>query len=173
MEIDFQKHEIRPSALIYMHPNQVHRILAFENVRLSCLAMTNEQLNPEYLKLLEEITPVVPLALNEASFSIVSNAAALCLQLAERKQDKLYHSFLKDSCNALVALVISIYTARSKPGDRLSRFETVTKTFLKLLERDYTEVKTPSAYAQKLHLSAHYLNECVKNTTGHTVSYHI
>ena len=34
-------------------------------------------------------------------------------------------------------------------------------------------MKSPSEYADKLNLSTAYLNECVKNTTGYSVSYHI
>jgi AraC family transcriptional activator of pobA len=34
-------------------------------------------------------------------------------------------------------------------------------------------VKSPTAYAKKLNISTPYLNECVKNATGFSVSYHI
>jgi len=41
------------------------------------------------------------------------------------------------------------------------------------LERDFVTVKRPTEYAQQLNISSPYLNECVKKTTGHSVSYHI
>jgi len=140
---------------------------------VSSWAIDNENLNPEYLKLLENITPAKPLVLEKETFFIISEAAALCLKLFARKNNKLYHSLLKDSCNALVALVISYYLEQTNPAGKLSRFEIVTKAFRELLKHNYTTAKRPAAYAQKLNISTPYLNECVKNTTGYSVSYHI
>ena len=173
IEIDFQTHTIEPSSVIYMHPDQVHRMLAFENVTVSSWAINNENLNPDYLKLLEEITPAKPLVLTAETFSIISEAVSLVIKFSERKNDKLYHSLLKDSCNALIALVISQYLAEAKPADKFSRFDTITKAFRELLEPSYTKEKRPAAYSQKLNISTAYLNECVKNTTGYSVSHHI
>lgn len=173
IEIDFQKYEIKPSSVIYMHPDQVHRMLAFDNVTVSSWAINNESLNPEYLKLLEEITPAKPLVLDEETFSVFSGTVLLLIKFSERKNDKLYHSLLKDSCNALVALVISQFLKTAKSTDKLSRFEIVTKAFKELLERNYTTVKSPAEYARKLNVSTPYLNECIKNTTGYSVSHHI
>ncbi|GLU52212.1 AraC family transcriptional regulator [Dyadobacter frigoris] len=171
IEIDFQKYKIMPSSVIYMHPDQVHRMIAFENVTVSSWAINNENLNPEYLKLLEDITPAKPLALDEETFSIISEAVSLGIKFSERKNDKLYHSLLKDSCNALVALVVSQYLEQSKSNDRLSRFEIITKAFREMLERDFITAKKPTEYAQTLNISTSYLNECVKNTTGYSVSH--
>lgn len=173
IEIDFQKYKIKPSSVIYIHPNQVHRTKAFKSVTVSSWALNNENLNPKYLKLLEGITPAKPLVLNKETFSIISEAVSLFIKFSERKNDKLYHSLLKDSCNALVALVASQYLEQSKSADKLSRFEIVTKSFNKILEHNYTTAKRPAAYAQKLNISTPYLNECVKHTTGCSVSHHI
>ncbi|MBB6130618.1 helix-turn-helix domain-containing protein [Mucilaginibacter lappiensis] len=172
-EIDFQKFKIENSSVVYVHPNQVHRLIAFENVTLSFWAISNEDLNPEYLKLLEEITPAKPLSLEKETFSVISEAVSLCIKLSERNHEKLYHSLLKDSCNTLVALVASQYLAQAKSGETLSRFDVMTKAFKAILERNFVTAKKPAEYAQALHISSSYLNECVKNTTGYPVSHHI
>ncbi len=173
IEIDFQKYIIKSPAVIYLHPDQVHRTTVFKNITVSSWAINNENLNPEYLALLEDITSAKPLVLQKETFAIISEAVSLCIKFSEQKKEKLYHSLLKDSCNALVALVLSQYLKLAKSADKLSRFEMVTKTFKKMLERDYTTAKRPAEYAQKLNISAPYLNECVKHTTGFSVSYHI
>ncbi|WP_221390917.1 helix-turn-helix transcriptional regulator [Dyadobacter sp. NIV53] len=173
IEIDFKKYTIEPSSIIYMHPDQVHRMLTFENVTVSSWGINNENLNPEYLKLLEEITPAKPLLLNKVTFSIFSEAVSLCIKFSQRKNDKLYHLLLKDSCNALVALVVSQYMEQAKSPDKFTRFEIVTKAFREALERDFITVKKPTEYAETLNISTPYLNECVKNTTGFSVSHHI
>ena len=173
IEIDFEKYIIKPSSVIYIHPNQVHHTVTTENVIVSCWAINNENLNAEYLKLLEEITPVKPLALEKEIFSVISEAVSLGLQFSELKSDKLYHSLLKDSCNALVALVISQYLKNASSTDKISRFEVITKTFRTLLEKNYTTLKRPADYSKKLNISTPYLNECIKNATGFSVSHHI
>ena len=73
----------------------------------------------------------------------------------------------------MVGLVISQYMEQVKPLDKLSRMEVVAKTFREALERHFITAKRPAEYAAQLNISAPYLNECVKATTGHPVSYHI
>jgi AraC-like DNA-binding protein/mannose-6-phosphate isomerase-like protein (cupin superfamily) len=173
IDIDFQNYTITAPSVIYVHPNQVHQTMLSGKVVVSNWAITNDNLNPQYLKLLEDITPARPLALQKETFAIICEAVSLCLKFSKRKNDKLYHSLLKDSCNALVALVASQYLEAARPADRLSRCEIIAKSFRAMLEGNYTTAKRPAAYAQKLSISAPYLNECVKKTTGHAVSYHI
>jgi len=173
IEIDFQKHEIQSSSVIYVHPDQVHRIGPFENITAGFLAINNENLNSEYLNLLEDIAPAKPLLLNKETFCAISEAILLSVKLSERHHEKLYHSLLKDSCNTLVALIASQYLEQSKSTDTLSRLEIITKAFKALLDRNFISNKKPAEYAQVLNISTAYLNECVKNTTGHSVSSHI
>jgi AraC-like DNA-binding protein/mannose-6-phosphate isomerase-like protein (cupin superfamily) len=173
IDIDFKKHKVNAPSVVYMHPDQVHLITEFDNVTVSSWSINNESLNPDYLKLLEAITPTQPLALSEKTFPILSEAVSLIMKFSERKTDKLYHSLVKDSCNALIALVISQFLAADKPTDKLSRFDAVTKAFRDLLDHNYTTVKRPTDYAQQLNISTAYLNECVKNATGYSVSHHI
>lgn len=173
IEIDFEAHIIKAPSVIYIHPNQVHTTTAFEDITVASWSIANENLNAEYLKLLESIAPTLPMPLEKDQFLLISDAASMCIRLNEKKGDKLYASFLNDSCNALIGLVISRYLAEGKHKEKLSRFETISKAFNELLERHYITNKRPSAYAQLLNVSTPYLNECVKNATGHAVSYHI
>jgi len=173
LDIDFQNFIITAPSIIYIHPDQVHRTITSENVIVSSWAISNESLSPGYLKLLQDITPAKPLILTNEMFLMLSHAISVFIKFTERKNDKLYHAVLKDSCNTLVALVISEYLEQSKSTDNPARFETITKSFRQLLENNYTTIKRPAAYAQKLHLSTPYLNECIKTTTGFSVSYHI
>ena len=173
IEIDFQKHKIKAPALIYIHPNQVHRLIKFENATFGTWMITSENLHQEYIRLLEDLTPVKFLSLKKEPLSIISEMLSLCINFSERKDEKLYYSILKESCNTLVALVISQYLSLSKSTDQISRFTVITKAFKLSLEQNYIEIKSPAEYAKNLNISTAYLNECVKTTTGHPVSYHI
>lgn len=173
IEIDFKRYVVNPSSVVFIRQNQVHRILAFNNAAVSMWAISNENLNPEYLKLLEDITPAQPLILKAEAFSLISEAVSLCLKLSDKKDEKLYHSLFADSCSTLTGLIIAQYLGQLKSIDKLSRFEIVTKAFKEILELNYITVKSPTAYAQQLNISSPYLNECVKSSTGYSVSQHI
>ncbi len=173
IEIDFQVHIIAESSVIYINPNQVHRLIGFENATIASWIMTNENLQPVYLELLEGLTPVNPLVLQAETLSIISETATLCMQLYERKHEKLYDAILKESCNTLVALVASQYLSQTKTANHPTRYEVVTKAFKRLLDHDFKTKKSPTAYAKCLNISTPYLNECVKSATGYPVSEHI
>lgn len=173
IEIDFQKYQIVAPSVVYMHPNQVHRIFDIKNMTVCSLAIKNEHLNPGYLRILDEIAPARPLALTKAVNSIVSDVFSLCLNFSAQKGNKLYHLLLRDSCNTLVAFLVSLFLEQSKPEGTLSRFEIVAKSFKQLLEKNYCTLRRPGEYAKKLNISTHYLNECIRNATGHSVSQQI
>ncbi len=173
IEIDFQKYIIKAPSVVYMHPNQVHRILDFENINVCSLAIKNENLNSDYLKILEEIAPAKPLKLTTENYLIVTKILSLCLNFSIQKSNKLHFPLLKDSCNTLVAFLTSQLLNQNKSEENPSRFQIVAKAFKQLLEKNYCTNKRPSEYAIKLNISTPYLNECIKNTTGFSASRHI
>jgi len=173
IEIDFQTYHVTAPAVVYMHPNQVHRILEFENITVSSVAIKSEDLNPDYLELLEDLVPSKPLVLTEQTSSTVSQIFLLSLDFSFQKDNRLHYALLKDSCNTLVAFLISQFLGQVKTATQPSRFETVAKSFKKILEKNYRTIKRPSEYAEQLNISTAYLNECIKHTTGFSVSQHI
>jgi len=173
LEIDFQEYVVEAPSVTYVHPDQVHYARNAEDVTVSSLSITEEKLNADYLKLLLEMTPAKPWLLKEEAFSTIQETISLCIKVAKLKKERLYHSFLKDSCNALIALMISPYLDSTRSKNKISRFDTLTKAFRENLERNYSVEKSPAAYAKELNLTPSYLNECVRNVTGHSVSHHI
>lgn len=173
IEIDFSKQKIKGPALIFIHPNQIHRVISFEDAVIISWIIAVDSIRPEYLKVLEELSPVNLLPLNQDTLSIIEETASICIKLSERREEKMYASILKESCNTLVALVISQYLAASRTTDKYSRFDVITKAFKTALELNFAAVKSPSDYAAILNISTPYLNECIKTATGYSVSYHI
>jgi len=173
LEIDFERHQIKPGSVIYIHPSQVHRLIGFKKASVANWMIESEHLKPEYLRLLEEITPLPALRLDKEMSAILSEAVTLGMQIAARSDEKLHRSLLQDSCNTLVALLISQYLGSSGSKGRPSRFEVVSQAFKSALERNFETIKRPVEYARMLNVSAPYLNECVRNATGHSVSHHI
>lgn len=174
LEIDFQTYKIIAPCIVYMHPNQVHRILNYEeDITVCTLAIKNESLNPDYLNFLEEISPALPLTLTEGSRQNIFDMFHLCLNFSTTQNNKLYYALLRDSCNTLVALITATFLNQQPHPAPLFRIESIAKSFKQLLETNYRTIKQPTAYAKKLNISTHYLNESIKKVTGLSVSRHI
>lgn len=173
IEIDFQTHVIDAPSLVYIHPNQVHRVIIFKDAVITSWIITLENLRPEYLKLLDDLAPANVLPLTTENFLVLLEMASMCIKLSERKHEKLYYSILRESCNILVALVASQYLALTKPTGKYSRFDVIYKAFKLTLELNFRTIKSPMAFAGLLKISVPYLNECIKAATGKSVSYHI
>jgi len=173
IEIDFQTYCIKAPAIVYINPHQVHRVISFDRAMLSTWIVTEENIRAAYLSLLQDFTPADILSVKPETLDILSDAVALCMKLSGNKTEILYHSILKESCNALIALIILQYLALEKPTVYHTRFEDITRAFKTTLEKNYKKVKNPRDYAGLLNLSTSYLNECVKVTTGKPVSIHI
>lgn len=171
--VDFQDYNLTPYSIGYIHPMQVHRVAELNDMGFVALMVNTENLNPEYAALLQSIAPVKPLSLTEEAFALLMEAASLCIKIYGRKDQKLYYPLLKDSCNALVGLIAAQFMAQPQKAETLPRFDAVTKAFKAELERSFITRKRPAYYAQSLSISVPYLNECVKNNTGHPVTYHI
>ncbi|MCO5247524.1 MAG: helix-turn-helix transcriptional regulator [Chitinophagales bacterium] len=172
-EIDFEDHLIETPTVLYQAPNQVHRALKVENIELLMLIINDENINANYLKLLQSIAPTKPIQLLRSDLEAMENLFLSCLYLYQRKEDKLFSSQLRDGCNALIALTISLYMRQSKATKTSSRFEIIEKSFTELLEQKFVSLKRPSDYANLLNISTSYLNECIKNVTGFSVTHRI
>lgn len=174
IEVDFERHEIKAPSVIYIHPGQVHRIVIIENVDIYFLGMRDEDINPDYLRILEEdILPSKSLPLDITSYAILNQTIILCAKISDWRTDKLYPSVIKDYCNAFVGGVVSRYLEQSRPTSSPSRSNVITREFKLLLESRFISMKRPSDYANALHISTPYLNECIRNATGFSASYHI
>ncbi|MGK4568404.1 hypothetical protein [Flavobacterium sp. 3HN19-14] len=90
IEIDFKAYDVYSPAIVYLHPSQVHRILDFENILVCSLSIDNENLNPGYLKILEEITPVAPFALTATDTETIISSFTFCLSISKQKNMKLH-----------------------------------------------------------------------------------
>lgn len=173
LEVDFQQYSIKGQAVLCIHPGQVHRIISFKNVVAGFLAIRQESIQALYLEALQHILPAQPLQLQKKRDALLTTTLSLCTELFQRRQEKLYEAVLKDSCNTFIGLVCSRYLAQAVPAGRLSRSGVITQSFKTMLEKRFLSLKRPSEYAAQLHITTAYLNECVKNTTGYSVSHHI
>jgi AraC family transcriptional activator of pobA len=173
LEIDFHQHMVVAPALIYMHPDQVHRMMDFTDLTVYAWAIHEENMKSEYAELLQEITPAVPVSLDPAISILLIEGASFCHKLTAQSSGVMKSTLLRDQFNSLTGLVLSLYLERQTPIERLSRAEQVTRAFRALLFQHFVKFKRPADYAGQLHVSSPYLNECVRKVTGQSVTWHI
>lgn len=168
IEIDFQVYQLQSPAVIFIRPGQVHRVIAFEAAEISTWMITAENLRPDYVLALNDLAPQSVVSLPIDSLAQLSLTAGLCRAIFEA--GKPNHLVLQDACNTLVGLVLSHFAAEAQPTINPTRFESVSNAFKKVLELNYMTVKRPAAYADRLHISVSYLNECVVMASGRSVT---
>ncbi|WP_412469169.1 helix-turn-helix domain-containing protein [Pedobacter sp. KLB.chiD] len=173
IEIDFKTYRIQAPAILYLHPSQVHRLIAFEKAKLSTWIIAEENLHQAYLRALNDLMPVNALILSEATLSIFLQMVSLSYTLSTELHGNLYHTALKESINTLAAFVTSLYQSQSNLNENQNRFDMIARAFRKELELRYKTVKRPALYADFLNISVSYLNECVKAATGQSLSSNI
>jgi len=158
IEVDFQHYTLQQGAIIYIHPGQVHHLLSFHQVRIRFLAIDTEHIQENYLSVLQDTIPLIPLQAHPQDVSLLVETLTLCAQFAEHKSKEFYWSFLKNGCNAFIGLVLSAYFTKIKQEIKSSRYEIVTKTFKTKLEEQFEKHKSPTYYAEQQNLSVAYLN---------------
>ncbi|WP_293886423.1 MULTISPECIES: helix-turn-helix domain-containing protein [unclassified Sphingobacterium] len=171
-EVDFKQLSIISPSVIYIRPYQVHRGISFKDGHFTVILINDENLNPEYMDLLQKIAPAGPISLGTESLDFLSDAMAVCLKMKDF--DSILHfSIMKNSCNALIGLIITAFLRNYKTTDLKTRSDLIMNNFKSLLEQKFTIEKSPKFYADQLNISISYLNECSKKVTGETISYHI
>ncbi len=170
IEIDFETYCIAAPAVIFIHPEQVHRLVSFESATVSTWIIALENINEEYLTVLNKMAPVNPLAVSPNDMDLMRHNADLCVKLISRNYERFHSKILKDLCNALMGLILSQYLSADEPLKTQSRYFIITHAFKNELERHFKTRKSPKEYAGLLNISTSYLNECVKAITGLSVS---
>lgn len=175
MEIDFETYTLPINSIIYIHPSQVHRIIDISNASFYTLSIATENIRNEYLKLLEQsILPSQPLAINSTISKFFLESIALCQKLFLYKDNnEIFSSSLKDSCNSFIGLCVSQFLYFTQNKENINRYEIVTKMFRQLLELKFNTMNKPSDFATALNISSTYLRECVRSSTGLSVTEHI
>lgn len=174
VEIDFNSYVLESNSIIYIHPSQIHRIIKTSTTSFYSLGITNDNISSEYLRQLEQsVLPSSPLNLGSTITHIFFESFDLCNKLFHLTNNAGLNTFVKDACNSFIGLYLSEYLRLIKEKENINRHEMITRAFRQLLEVNFVTMKKPSDYAMRLNISPIYLRECVRLTSGLSVSEHI
>src|SRR5882757_1052238 len=174
--VDFEHFTIRENMLFIILPGQVHSYHGTDVDTSAWFMALDPGLIPDAFRAVLE-DPLLPIK------PVQSTAAGLaplvkCLELVDglhRQPGSVYsRQAILSLLVSFAAMVTELYACRrGNPVDKVSRTQTITLEFKKLLLVEYRKLKSPAEYAAALHLSVSYLNEAVKEVTGLPVSYWI
>lgn len=176
MMVDFKQFHSQGSTLIYVMPGQVHHGMITANVVGWFMAIDTMLVEEEYRHVFEVlILQQHTLSLTAAQYK----ALHACMELlharySEPPDTPFYQQVLHTLASSFIGMVAAAYLDK-EPGNEQqnNRSLTITREFKTLLRQHCKSMKSPSAYAEALHISLSYLNESVKDITGFTVTYWI
>lgn len=173
--VDFQEITISGCAIYAILPGQVHYGVSTLNARAWVLALDPACIKDDFRTVLADFAIMNnPVLLSQSKGELFRQSFSLLNQLNEQTGEDMEDHTL----NYMLEVCICLFVAACR-GDKSSnapsafRPQLITRQFRSLLLLSFREMKSPSEYAAALHISPSYLNEVVKDVTGHPVSYWI
>ncbi|NLR68119.1 AraC family transcriptional regulator [Chitinophaga varians] len=173
--IDFEQYEIRQGEIIYVYPGQVHACVHADHVQATALSLAPEQIPAVYSSALEAVNGMQqPLLPDISSIGILTQGLQLLEQLLEQPADRPFRQqMLNGGIDICTGIITGAYKNARQVNNPGSRPEAIMRQFKALLVNNYLTLRTPSAYAAALHISATYLSEIVTAQSGFTVNHWI
>lgn len=175
--VDFKDFEIGDSSIFYMVPGQIQANLPkMDDVFGWGIAIEPNLIDDIYRKVL------IDNLLNHRSIKIekeeLKNITQCLLilenRLSDTKESTINNRTIISLLDAFIGMFTKIYQELQEANIKTnSRPFVITSEFRKLLSENFKTMKSPSQYAEALHISVPYLNEAVKKITGFSVSHWI
>lgn len=170
--IDFHQFDVRPFQIYFMIPGQVHS-WSFEGhvdgyvVNFSGLFFSSFLLKQDYLEQFAFFRGNV----NDAVIDIPEDTQAAVQQLFEQlvAESEMRREFGVDVVKAgLLQLFYTISRIHlcSQDDIKHSQHHLLLNNFKKLIDRHYTTIRLPKAYAQQLHVTPNHLNAVCNELLG-------
>ncbi|PYF76728.1 helix-turn-helix domain-containing protein [Pedobacter nutrimenti] len=175
MMVDFQEIVLSGCVVYCILPGQVHYGIFSHQASAWVLAADAAWIKEKYRTVFTEFAiKNKPVSLNSSRCKLLRESFTLLShmdqQISKNPNDQ--------TLNAMLEVCICLFVAACR-GDLdatvsvVLRPQLITRQFRGLLLLSFREMKSPREYAAALHISASYLNEVVKDTTGYPVSYWI
>lgn len=175
LRVDFEEVSLSAGNAFYVAPGQVHEPIRNRQAQGWYLAVDPLLLPEAVSAVLAErlgLQPVLPLD------AVTAGQCGELLRLLLARQQMPSPSALQNQVGvwllqAVVGLVADGYSRLREVSAAAPRARQLSHAFRQLLATDFRGQKSPAAYAARLHVSANYLNEVLKRTTGFSVSHWI
>jgi AraC family transcriptional activator of pobA len=172
--VDFEEAHLAGPCVFCILPGQVHHYLTKFEVTGWLIAVNAVIIDKSFTTYFEGIARLIPLRV-EPDLAELFTHTLIALQASCRlEENSMRYAITSHLVSAYAGLIVNVY---KRLGNDLSAktgrpFE-ITKDFRAMVRENHPHLKRPAQYAEKLHITTSYLNECVKSVTGMPISYWI
>lgn len=173
--VDFQEITISGCAIYCILPGQVHYGVSTLNTTAWVLALDPACIREDFRTLLADFAIMnKPVPLPPSKGELFRQSLSLLKRLYEQTEEDIEGLTLNSMLNVCICLfVTACQSDKNLTAPSALRPQLITRQFRSLLLLNFREMKSPSEYASALNISPSYLNDVVKEMTGHPVSYWI
>lgn len=175
VSIDFNDYFLSESQIICTQPSQVHRIAEIGNAKGFLLFIDGVFLEAPIKHILAEyaLSPT-PIRVDDNQCRELTQLFFMIIHRMEyRDDDNELKCVLQNLACSVVGIITDSIQKNISQMPKSRRHVEIALRFKELLSKDIPIDRKVSHYAESLHLSAVYLNEVIKDTTGVSVSVYI
>lgn len=171
--IDFEEREITRKSVFCILPGQVHLPGTDIRGRGWFLAVDCMAVRDEYKEIFEKSVPAGnSINPDEGVMNDLRNCASVIYNRLKSGNGTIGQYILQDLLSSYIGLIAESYQEKF-PAITNKRSAIITHEFKSLLSVNYRSMKRPSQYAAAMNISAVYLYEVIKGTTGQNVGDYI
>lgn len=171
--IDFEEHEITGNSVFCILPGQVHLPGTDIRGRGWFLAVDSMVVRDEYKEIFEKSVPTGnSIKPDEGTINNLRNCAPVIYNRLKSDNRTIGQYILQDLLSSYIGMIAETYQEKLSATTN-KRPAVITQKFKSLLSANYRSMKRPSQYAAAMNISAVYLYEVVKETTGQNVGDYI
>ena len=175
--VDFKKIILSTKSLLLLHPDQVKSIISFNHSEGWVLFFNSSLIHPRSTMAFEE-------SFHQGTYLDISSmerfwffgAVNLLYSTVNSHEDVTFqYPIIEALLNACISKIVAIYNTKIQldiEKHSVRRMD-ITRTFRKLVLLHFKHKKSPSDYAELMHISVGYLNDTIKLVTGQNVSTYI
>jgi AraC-like DNA-binding protein len=175
VKVDLDDILVAAGQLYYILPAQVHQHIRSDHAEGWFLAVDVALIPPDLRGIFERgFSSHLPCRLTRKELKQYTRLLRLLhSEFTERINDPFYLQIIHALVQSFLAMAASSYHLAATNESNFTRSGGLVRRFKELLTLHCRQLKSPSAYAELLHVSPGYLNETIKKATGATVSYWI
>jgi hypothetical protein len=173
--IDYQEYKIEPKTLFFISPNQVHHFEEWQPLKGGSIFFTEDffLLNHQDKERLFEITFLDNFYeqpfLNPDAVTFSEIRQTIDLIITEKKRTDYSTNIIQSLLNILLSQIQRAID-KSKPEKIAKTYIVLYKRLKNLIEIHFKQSLKAGEYAEKLHVTQHYLNLVANQVTGKTTT---
>ncbi|MBE4947962.1 helix-turn-helix domain-containing protein [Chryseobacterium culicis] len=170
MMVDFKTVESRDSTIFCVLPGQVHQGILMKEV-CGWFVAVKAELVPDIIRSFfdESLGEILPLSLSKKLIKKISTTADMLHASYTNEMLSTKEGFLvvQSLLNAFLGMFALTYSQNTiSPASGESRALQLSRAFRILVRKNFKTMKSPSEYAEALHITRGYLTETVREVTG-------